>query len=177
MREAAADGPSIARLPMADMPERLGKQWEFFLDDRCVLRRMLPHHRADAQCVAVHLDRIQARHRIEIDQVGGTGETKIEQRHQRLPARQHAGVVQFRQQDEKLRARTRGMIAKRSRLHPAAFSAANIRAGVMGNSVMVTPKSRNASSTAEVTAAEAAIVPLSPAPLMPSGLSGVGDSM
>jgi len=57
------------------------------------------------------------------------------------------------------------------------LSAANIRAGVIGNSLMLTPKSRSASSTAAVTAAEAAIVPLSPAPLMPSGLSGVDDHM
>ena len=42
---------------------------------------------------------------------------------------------------------------------------------------MRTPNGRSASSTAEAIAAGAAIVPLSAAPLTPSGLSGVGDSM
>ena len=54
---------------------------------------------------------------------------------------------------------------------------AKSRSGRIGRSVIVTPRGASAFSTAEASAAGAAMVPLSAAPLTPSGLSGVGDSM
>ena len=59
----------------------------------------------------------------------------------------------------------------------AALVNANNRSGVTGKSVIRTPSGRSASSIAETMAAGAPMVPLSAAPLTPSGLSGVGDSM
>src|SRR5262249_17996723 len=51
------------------------------------------------------------------------------------------------------------------------------RAGVTGSSRMGTRSGKSASSIAETIAGGAPMVPLSAAPLTPSGLSGVGDSM
>src|SRR5262249_10186739 len=61
--------------------------------------------------------------------------------------------------------------------HMPAFASAissRIRCGVSGVCVMRTPNGASASSIAEITAAAAGIVPTSPAPLAPSGLSGDG---
>jgi hypothetical protein len=51
-----------------------------------------------------------------------------------------------------------------------------MRAGVSGACDMLTPRSASASSTAEITAAATGIVPPSPTPFTPSGLSGEGLS-
>ena len=50
-------------------------------------------------------------------------------------------------------------------------------AGVIGVCAMRTPNGCNASSMAEITAAAVGMVPTSPAPLAPSGLSGDGVSL
>src|SRR3546814_10237723 len=55
-------------------------------------------------------------------------------------------------------------------------TSATISLGVMGVRVMRAPKGASASSTAEMTAGAIGMTPHSPTPLMPSGLSGVGDS-
>ena len=51
-----------------------------------------------------------------------------------------------------------------------------MRAGVSGISAKCTPNGDNASSIAAMIAAGAGMVPPSPAPLTPSGLSGFGVS-
>src|SRR5262249_47610600 len=60
---------------------------------------------------------------------------------------------------------------------PASRSAATMRSGVNGASVNRTPNGESASSMALTIAAAAGIVPPSPAPLTPRGLSGFGVSM
>jgi len=52
-----------------------------------------------------------------------------------------------------------------------------MRAGDTGCSVIRMPNGVNASSIAAITHAAAGMVPPSPAPLTPIGLSGEGDSM
>ena len=55
--------------------------------------------------------------------------------------------------------------------------ASQTRIGLSGMLMNSTPSGRSASSTALVTAAEAAIVPASPTPLTPSELTGDGVSV
>src|SRR4029078_1913948 len=59
---------------------------------------------------------------------------------------------------------------------PAARNAVTMRSGVRGMSVKRTPNGDSASSMAAMIAAGAGMVPPSPAPLTPSGLSGFGVS-
>src|ERR1700720_3502496 len=59
---------------------------------------------------------------------------------------------------------------------PALRSAVTIRSGVSGMSVKYTSNGESACSIAEIIAAGAGMVPPSPVPLTPSGLSGFGVS-
>jgi hypothetical protein len=57
------------------------------------------------------------------------------------------------------------------------FTSATMRSGLIGASLRLTPNGASAFSTAPMMAAIAAMVPPSPAPLSPSGLSGDGVSV
>ena len=57
---------------------------------------------------------------------------------------------------------------------PPSWIARQTRSGVAGMSMSVTPKGESASTTAFMTAAVEAIVPVSPTPLTPSGFVGLG---
>ena len=59
----------------------------------------------------------------------------------------------------------------------ASWIASQIRIGLSGMFMYVTPSGRRASMTALVTAGDAAIVPASPMPLTPSELTGDGVSV
>src|SRR5262245_63300492 len=73
--------------------------------------------------------------------------------------------------------RVDGHIIECSQRGVACSISARKRAGVTGNSRMRRSSGRNASSIAETIAAGAPMVPLSAAPLTPSGFDGLGDSM
>src|SRR5579862_2387905 len=110
-------------------------------------------------------------------------EPQIEHRHERLAAGKQTRILVLPQKRQRLIETMRAMIGEGGRLHaaPPGRCAARIKArsrgGVTGNSRTRTPKGRSASSIAETIAAGAAIVPLSAAPLTPSGFIGVGVSI
>src|SRR5215470_5008003 len=58
-----------------------------------------------------------------------------------------------------------------------AFTSATIRAGLIGASLILTPNGASAFSTAPIMAAIDAMVPPSPAPFRPSGLTGEAVSV
>src|SRR6266498_5127569 len=70
------------------------------------------------------------------------------------------------------------LVVERRRDHVLASSIARqTRSGVAGMSTSVTPKGASASTTAFITAAVEAIVPVSPTPFTPSGFVVLGVSV
>src|SRR5262249_59679753 len=115
----------------------------------------------------------------EVAEFSRVGEPQPEHRQQRLPARDHLRVVTAGgERPDRLVERVGPHVIELCRDHRAAPSerwaswmARHTRSGVHGIGTSVTPSGRSASTMAFTTAGVDAIVPASPTPLAPSGLS------
>ena len=84
-----------------------------------IIRPLRPtrRHGADLKRTVDFPDVGESFHAIEIDDVIGLDEAKVEHRHQRLAAREQLGVFELREQADGLADRVRIVIAKGRRLH------------------------------------------------------------
>jgi hypothetical protein len=91
--DRAADRALVAGLEVADERQRRRDQRQRRGEVRPILELVLGHGGADFHHAADHPDVIQFRQPPDIDQHRRLGDAQVEHRHQRLPARQHAGGV------------------------------------------------------------------------------------
>ena len=117
MAERAADGAAIAGLAMADMLERLVNHRKGLRHVGGELDVTLARHRAEAAGAVLDIDVREPSHAIEIDQMIGSDDSKIEHRHQGLPARKRHGVVEPADEVGSFVDRGRIMIGEGRRLH------------------------------------------------------------
>ena len=84
----------------------------------------VPHQCADgARPVGADLDVGQPRHATDVDHHGGPTHPHRHQRYERLPTRQHLGVVAvLREQRQRLGERVGTVVAERRCLHPVMFA-------------------------------------------------------
>ena len=93
MGQAAADRPAVADLEVPDLGHRVGHERTALGDDARLLDGALACHAADGHPAVVDPDVGQAGHLVEVDQVGGPHEAKVQERHQTLPAGQDLRLV------------------------------------------------------------------------------------
>src|SRR5262249_19801204 len=114
------------------------------------------------------------------------GEAELNHRQQRVASGECAGVVVGREQPSRLLDARRPAVVElgwtlcgncTSYQSPSACIARQTRAGVSGMSTCRMPSVASPSITAFTTAGVDAIVPVSPAPFTPSGLTSVGVSV
>src|SRR6267143_1011336 len=185
-----ADRALVAHGGIADHRGRLRHDETLGLERLRRLHLPVGGHRPDRDHALVLLDTGEARHLAEVDQVLGLREAQLHHRDQAVAAREDLGVVELAEQLQGLPDAGRGVVLERGWVHgrvssylfwlaaPAGLAAwivFHTRSGDSGIvSMWSTPSGRSASMTAFTTAGVAAIVPVSPAPLMPSGLTRVG---
>ena len=93
MRQAAAEGAAHTDRIMRDMARDIGQEFaERIVDDRLV-KRGVTHAGADRQSFSVAGDLVEAFDAVDVDEMRGLGEPKRHDRHQALPAGQHAAVL------------------------------------------------------------------------------------
>src|SRR5690606_32651415 len=103
-------------------------------------------------------------------------EPQVHEGDQALPSCDHAGPFALVQHVQRLVHRSGPVVVEHRRLHDSFSRAASSDGGEMGVASMWIDHWK-AASTAEATAAYTGMVPLSPTPLTPSRLSGLGDVM
>ncbi len=90
----AADGrAAVADGRVRDQPQRLAQQRRRVVHLTVVLEPAVPHERADADDVRMHLDVGETGHVVDVHDVPGRGQPHRHQRDQALPAREHLGVL------------------------------------------------------------------------------------
>ena len=145
----------------------------------------LSGHRPDQQAAVVHLDAVEPGDPVDVDQNRRPGQPEVHQRDEALPAREHLRVgAVLSEQRHRLPDVAGSGVSDGRWLHcdPSSVRAwaarirSSRRGGVTGNRVTVTPRSLSASSIALPTRETPAIVPASPTPLIPPGMSGAGVS-
>src|SRR6266436_625628 len=185
--EAAADRSHVAHHRIADVPGDLRQKRAPGLQKSGGFDGVVRGHGTDDESAAFLLDPGQARDLAEVDEVLGLGETKLHRRQEAVTAGQELGVVfVLGQEVDCLLDRAGLVVLELGWIHGrlpyffdlAAWTVFQTRSGVSGMvSMWSMPKPDRASTTALTTAGVEAIVPVSPAPLMPSGLTGVGVSV
>src|ERR1700754_1440439 len=130
-------------------------------------------------------DAAQARNLAQVDEQRRRREPQLHQRDQRVSAGEQLGILAtVHEHLDRLIQRPGDRVVEFGGDHAgapafplASWIAPQIRIGLSGMSMNVTPSDRSASSTALRTAGVAAIVPASPTPLTPSVLTGDGVSV
>src|SRR5674476_985583 len=97
MTKAAAQSPAVARLPMANQGQRLGEDGTNPGDVLVDLYTALPRSASDGEPICPDRDAVEPGHLIDVDKVVRIDVAEVQHRHQRLPARQHLGVIEPRQ--------------------------------------------------------------------------------
>src|SRR5690606_12326588 len=117
----------------------------------------------------------------DVHQCAVFGQPQFHSREQTVPAGQGFGVLYFREHLYRFVQRFGTVIVKGTRPHrsfsPLACRTFHILRGVSGIPRCFTPNRDRASTTAFTNAGVEAMVPVSPAPLTPSGLTGDGVSV
>src|SRR5947208_7851621 len=138
----------------------------------------MPRQRADRELLARVANVAQVVHAADVDEQRRASEPKTQQRNQRMASREQLRVFARAEQLDRLLRRLSDFVVERRGNHGATSSIARqTRSGVAGMSMLVTPRADSASTTALITAAVDAIVPVSPTPLTPSGFVGLGVSV
>ena len=173
MCERAADRPAVTHLRIADLT-------------RCVRRRS-GSARGGATRAATSLCRVSAPIAIvsavladvrevgepaDVDEERRPGEAELHRRQERVPAGEQLRVLPLAEELDRVLGALGDLVVERSRDHDlTSWIARQTRSGVAGIWTSVTPRCESASTTALMTAGAAAIVPVSPTPFTPSGLS------
>ena len=97
--------PAIARLPMADLADRLVHERAALTHEIGEFDLALARHRADLERAVALADVAQALDPIEVDDVVGQHIAHVQHRHERLPAGEQLGVVETAEKAERLRNR------------------------------------------------------------------------
>ena len=111
MRQAAAEGAAHADRIMRDVAHDKSQQLAERIIDHGFVKRGVAHARADAQRFAVAGDAVEAFDFVDVDQMRRLGQPERHDRHQALPAGQHAAVLRrdLRQNLQRLVERARHM--------------------------------------------------------------------
>src|SRR5438270_12621069 len=123
MAERAAERAAIARLPMADMADRVVHERTAPADDVREFEIALPGHGADFEQAAAAADIGKTLYPVEIDDVVGQHESHVEHRHERLSAGQEPRVVEAAEQGDDVGDRARIVVAERRWFHAAVLMA------------------------------------------------------
>ncbi len=86
MGQTAADRPAVADLHVADLRHRLGQQGAALADQRRGLDGALSRHGAYHEVAVVGPNSVEATDLVEVDEIGGPHETKVQERDETLPA-------------------------------------------------------------------------------------------
>jgi hypothetical protein len=178
--EGAAEGAAVADERVADEPGGGGQQRHGGQHGAMVFDLAVGGHRADPDGAAVDGDAAQLRNPVDVDQDARAGVAQLHGRQQRVAAGEQGGVGGVPGEQLQGFGEVGGpVVVERRGDHAGSLSvvvwmARQIVSAVRGMSRWVIPNGESASSTALTTAGGVAMLPASPIPLTPSGLSGVG---
>ena len=109
----------------------------------------------------------------DVDQTLGARDAELERRNERVAAGEEFRIAVAEQLERVVDALGEVVVERRGDHCLASSIARQTLSGVVGIPMSVTPRCESASTTAFTTAGAAAIVPVSPTPLTPSGLVGL----
>src|SRR5262249_46885538 len=116
----------------------------------------------------------EVRDATDVDEQRRAREAQLHRGQERVPACEELGVVVASEQRDRVIDALGDLVVERRGDHDLTSSIAfQTRSGVAGSGTSVTPRCDSASTIALITAGAAAIVPVSPTPFTPSGLSAV----
>src|SRR5439155_27136855 len=178
MRERAADRAAVTYLRISDQPGRVRENRAVLLHERVVLDVVMSSHPPDRQLVARVPHVSQLVDASDVHEQSGSREAQPQQGNQRMAPGEDLCVLTRAEQLDGVLDGLGDLVVERRRDHVLASSSARqTRSGVAGISKSVTPKGTSASTTAFITAAVEAMVPVSPTPFTPSGFVGLGVSV
>ena len=121
MRQRAAEGAAHADRVMRDVARDISQELAERIVDHRLVKRGVPHAGADREHLAVARDSVEPFDLVDIDEMGRLGEAERHDRHQALPAGQHAAVLgrDFAQNFQRLVERLRRVADERRWLHAA----------------------------------------------------------
>ena len=170
--ERAADRASMTDLRVADLPGRVGDDRTVLPEGGCRGDVLVPRQRADRDRVPFLPDVRQIADTADVDQERRPGDAELHRRDERVPTGEQLRVLPLREELDRVIGMLGDDVVEPCRDHRATSSiAVQTRSGVAGSCTSVTPRCERASTTALMTAGAAAIVPVSPTPFTPSGLS------
>src|ERR1700759_1848276 len=119
MRQAPANRPPTPDRPMTDMRHGTGYRGRGGGHDIGSLDPCVGHCRSDRDsAVVIHLDRLQALHPADVDEMREMGQPQGEHRKKALPTGKHLAVPAVRcEQCDRLVDRVRSVVVKRRHLH------------------------------------------------------------
>src|SRR6266540_1322086 len=144
---------------------------------------MVARERADLDAIAGLANEAKVAQPPDVHEHAGACNTQAHQGQQRMATRDELGIGAAAEQLDRVLDRLRDLVVELGRDHvlspPSAASsiARHTRSGVAGMSSSSTPRWDRLSIRAFMTAAGAAIVPVSPTPFTPSGFVGLGVSV
>jgi hypothetical protein len=178
VRNRTADRPAVSHLRIADQARRVRDDRHVLLHERIVLEVVVTRQRSDRELLARVPHVAKVADATDVDEQRRPREPQAQQRDQRMSAREELRVVARAEQLDRLLDGLGDFVVERRRDHDVtSFNARHTRSGVAGISMSVMPRVAKASTTAFITAAVEAIVPVSPTPFTPSGFVGLGVSV
>ena len=93
MREAAANRAAVSNHAMRDEAHGGAQKRAYALNKIRIFDGCLARERLDCYTTIPVIDPVQARYAIDVHDVGGAGETEVEQRDERLAAGEHLRVL------------------------------------------------------------------------------------
>ena len=179
VRRGAADRPAVAHLRVAQVVGGIPQRRRALAERVAGGQRRVLRQRADRDAIAADIDRVELRDRGDVDQHRGRGEAQLHHRDEAVPAGEQLGVAAvLLEQTQRVLDAGRSDVVECCRNHLAlpfvACIAAQSFSGLSGMSMCLMPSGESASITALTTAGVEPIVPASPMPLTPSGLTVVG---
>src|SRR5690554_2466012 len=174
--ETAADRPALAYRLVADVARRLRQQRGMSEDRGVSTQGGVRDESPEVQGSIDDPDSVEVLQPPDVYQRFRSREPQVHEGDQALPSCDHAGPFALVQHVQRLVHRSGPVVVEHRRLHESFSRAASSDGGEMGVASMWIDHWK-AASTAEATAAYTGMVPLSPTPLTPSRLSGLGDVM
>src|SRR2546421_5741056 len=178
MRRGAADGAPIPYLGIADLGCGARQQRQLLLEQVGELDVVMAGQRADRDMAILFADVIEVADAADVDQEGRRGEAQLHERDEAMPAGEDLRLLAVLDQlcnrfrkcagDDVIECGWNHRFAP-----PLRCISAQSFCGVAGIATSLTPNGSSASTMAFMTAGVEAIVPASPMPLVPSGVTGL----
>src|SRR5258708_11797179 len=113
MRDASANRSAVANDPVGDQPHSVAEQRADLGHELGVFDGGLARQRLNPDPAVALVDAVHSCDAVDVDQVLRPGQAKVQERDQRLPARQHLRIFQCSEQGTRLFYRRGRVVLKR----------------------------------------------------------------